>query len=263
MSFTSIRTWAVAVLLASSVLPVAIASKNDISDGSESGSKSHMIREKEEDVQFAAGWQQVLAFPMLAVTKVFPHLAPSKLGYIELTNLPGAADGSEKDAKGQTAAGAMINRRLQASSNYDKALGRPVTRAWTPHSGMLLLEVQSVHLAASAPQDLSGLSMARQQLGVRTITAADVEAKNIVLCAWARRQRFLMHSLLFGAAVSAIYAMFSSSWTSDPLQKKGSKSLPFHHASVVGRASGFQTNQQASCVARSLPKERGCKHWEI
>jgi len=221
-----------------------------------------MVRDKEEDVPLAEDWQRVLDFPMQALTRVFPHLSSSTKGYIEVTNLPGADADSEEQTEGQQLI-AMVHQGLRTTPNYDKALGLAVTRAWSVRSGTYLMEMQSAWLAASAPQELDGLTMAQQKLGIRTITAGDVEAEGITLDRWARRQSFIMHLLLLGAALSGIRAFIPSSLTSGIFGRKSAKTLPFDGSSLVRGASSFQANQQTSCVARSSPKESGGELWEI
>jgi len=267
MSFIFIRAVFLAMLLACAVFPAAYAGKNDIGEGSDNGS---MPIVPPHDLLGAGAtaaswfWQSYL---MQAFTTVFPHLSTTKAGYLEVTNLPEAEGDSATQKVGQQMI-ALVQKALGTLPEYDKTLGLPVTRAWSPRSGTFLVEVQSARLADifnSAPHVLHVLTMGEQKLGMRTITAGDVEAEGITLCGWTRRQRFLMHFLLLGAAISGIGAIFSSSgWTLDIFATEAPKiALPFHGASVVGGSSGFHANQQTSCVARSVPKEWGQDHWDI
>jgi len=252
------------MLLACAVFPVAHAGKNVVGDGSDSFSRPIVPSDELQAAEATASswfWQ---SYVMQALTTVFPHLSPTKMGYLEVTNLPEAEDDSAKQTVGKQLI-SMIHKRWRTTPDYDKRLGFAVTRAWSPRSGTFLMEVQSARLAENAPHVLHGLTMGQQKLGMRTITAGDVEAEGITLCGWTRRQRFLLHFLLFGAAISGIGAIFSSSgWTLDIFAAKAPKmALPFHDASVVGGASSFQANRQTSCIARSVPKEWGRGHWEI
>jgi len=264
MSLIFIRAVFLSMLLACAVFPAAHAGKNDIGYVSDSGSIPVVPLDDLQAADATAAswfWQSYL---MQAFTTVFPHLSPTKKGYLEITNLPEAEDNSAKTSPGQQLFG-MVHKVLRTMPDYDKTLGFSVTRAWTPRSGTFLVEVQSARLAKNAPRELHALTMGQQKLGVRTITAGDVEAEGITLCGWTRRQRFLFHFLLFGAAISGIGAIFSSGGgTLDIFATKAPKmALPFHGASVVRGASSFHANAQTSCVARSVPKEWGRDHWDI
>lgn len=265
MSFIVIRAVFLTMLLACAVFPAAHAGKNDIGDGSDSGSRPIVPLDDLQPADATAAswfWQSYL---MQAFTTVFPHLSQTKLGYLEVTNLPEEAEDNSASKKVGQQLFAMVHKVLRTTPDYDKTLGFSVTRAWNPRSGTFLVEVQSARLAESAPHVLHALTMGQHKLGIRTITAGDVEAEGITLCGWTRRQRFLFHFLLFGAAISGIGAIFSSSgWTLDIFATKAPKTaLPFHGTSVVQGASSFHANQQSSCVARSVPKEWGGDHWDI
>jgi len=245
------------MLLTCAVVPVARAGKNDFDQGVPAEGVPAMGCQQTS----SAFWQ---SFPMQALIKVFPHLSPSKMGYIKVSSLPEASDDEAKKKVGQQLI-SKFHKSLRRSSEYDKALGAAVTRAWSPSPGLFLMELQNPCLAESAHRILEGLTEDLKKLDIRAITAGDVEAEGITLCGWARRQRFLMYFLLLVAAVAGIQAIFSSgASTSDIFGRKAAKAtLPFHDASVVGGGSSFQAKRQTSCVARSLPKELGGDRWDI
>jgi len=257
MSFATVCTVGMAMLLTCAVVPLARAGTNDYDQGVPAEGVPAVGCQTKSTVF----WQ---SFPMQALIKVFPNWSPSKMGYIEVSNLPEASDDEAKSKVGQQLI-ATFHKSLQRAPEYDKALGFAVTRAWSPRTGFFLMELQNPCLAESAPRILEGLTVDQKKLGIRAITAGDVEAEGITLCGWARRQRFLIHLFLFVAAVGGIRAISASGIsTSDIFGRKAAKAtLPFHGASVVGGGSSFQAKRQTSCVARSLPKEWGGDSWEI
>lgn len=245
------------MLLACAIVPVALAGKNDAEQGVPAQGVQPVGCHKT-----LTAFQQ--SFPMQALSKVFPHLSPARMGYIEVSNLPEADSEEAKQKLGQAVI-SRFHKELKNTQEYDKALGFAVTRGWSPRPGFFLMELQSQCLAEIAPRLLGGLTVEQKQPVVREITAADVEAEGITLCAWARRQRFLMYFLLVGAAVAGIRTIFGSrASTFDIFERKTAKAtLPLHGALVVGGGSSFQAKQQTSCVARSLPKAPVGNAWEI
>jgi len=257
MSFATVCTVGMAMLLTCAVVPIARAGKNGVDQGVPAEGVPAVGCQKTSTV-----FSQ--SFPMQVLIKVFPHLSPPQKGYIEVSNLQEASDDEAKQKMGQQLI-TTFHKALQSAPEYDKALGFAATRAWSPRAGFFLMELQNPCLAESAPRILAGLTADQKKLGIRVITAGDVEAEGITLCRWARRQRFLMYFLLFVAAIVGIRAIFVSGISiSDIFDRKSAKAtLPFYGASVVGGGSSFQAKQQTSCVARSLPKEWGSDRWEI
>jgi len=238
MFFATSRTVLMAMLLACAILPVARA---DIDNAI--------------DVNHSDGSSQSSSL-MQAFSKIF--WATSTMGYIKATNV-GVLDGDTKDQ----AAKKLINSFNIQLREYVRAQGdttkHAVTRAWSPSQGTVLLELQSVGMAEYVVRVRPGLT-AWKKMDMQVITASAVEAQDIVICAWQRRQRFIMQLSLLLAAFFGIRRMFSSGFPT--LDRKESKmTLPFHGASVVRGASSFQAKEHTSCVARSLPKDKG--HWEI
>lgn len=231
MSSATFHTLLLATLVVCVVLPVAHAdSKNIVGvyQGDESQQSSSLMQ----------AFSSVL-------------WATSKMGYIKVTNL--------EDHAGKALI-ASFNTHLR---EYVKAKGDPtktaVTRAWSPGSGIMLMELHSASMAEYAVSTFPGLDVGTN-VGLQTTTAAYVEAEGVVLCAWQRRQRFIIQFFLVLVAFFGVRRMLSSGFLT--LDRKASKmTLPRHNASVVGGTSCVQAKQHTSCVARSLPKDAG--RWEI
>jgi len=227
MFFTPFRTVLMAMLLACAVLPVACAdSKNavGVNHGQGSSRSSSLM-------------QTLSSF----------FWATSTMGYIKATNVE-APDGVTNDQLGMKLT-KTFNIHLR---EHVKAQGDPtktaVIRAWSPSSGTMLMELQSAAMAEYAVRVLPRLTVARN-MDMQIITAADVEAEGIVVCAWQRRQRFIIQLSLLLAAFFGIRQVLASGLPT--FDRKASKmTLPFHGASVVEGSSSFQANQHTSCVAR-------------
>lgn len=71
----------------------------------------------------------------------------------------------------------MFNPTLATLPDYDKTQGDAVTRSWSPHSGLILMELQSSQLAESATRVLDGLDVVGKQLRVRAVTAGEALPK--------------------------------------------------------------------------------------